>query len=185
MRKMLPGGMGTLSSSVSAGHEVVALLVVGGDAAFVAKGDLDAIPGRSSGGGGPLPVDGGRGASAGEGDSENAALGNGLAGGVEDEAGGVGPGGGWRISGVMGRENLKFENRNSKEIGRALGRWREFGKSDFEFFLRPAYMTMPPSTVRVWPVIYRASGPARKATAAAMSSGSPKRPRGIRRGPRS
>ena len=38
---------------------------------------------------------------------------------------------------------------------------------------------MPPSTVRVWPVMYLASGPARKATAAAMSSGSPKRPSGI------
>ena len=42
-----------------------------------------------------------------------------------------------------------------------------------------SYMTMPPSMVRTWPVIYPPSGPARNATALAISSGSPKRPRGI------
>ena len=41
------------------------------------------------------------------------------------------------------------------------------------------YITMPPSTVRTWPVMYFASGAARKATAAAMSSPWPNLPNGI------
>ena len=43
----------------------------------------------------------------------------------------------------------------------------------------PRYITMPPSTVSTWPVMYFASGAARKATAAAMSSASPNLPNGI------
>ncbi|MEY5016669.1 MAG: hypothetical protein RIS92_3027 [Verrucomicrobiota bacterium] len=45
--------------------------------------------------------------------------------------------------------------------------------------LRTRYMTMPPSTVRHCPVMYFASALARNATAAAMSAGCPKLPRGI------
>src|SRR3712207_727985 len=40
-------------------------------------------------------------------------------------------------------------------------------------------MNSPPSTVRTWPVTKAAPGAARKATAAATSSGVPKRPRGV------
>src|SRR5439155_154913 len=45
---------------------------------------------------------------------------------------------------------------------------------------RPRHITVPPSTHSTWPVMYAASSEARKANAPATSSGSAKRPSGMR-----